>query len=178
MLLRKEVYRPIMTSVVMAVILMASIPVGIATTLGRLWNPPVGELFELSRMPEWARAGDRQIGIEILQVRRQFLDDMRQISQITPSNSCIYSEHGSMVTAQTQRVTLTSPWETLDDLDLSKIQCRFYYMIPSTLPDTKTIDVDRFGTVHRELFRSKAPLGSDGVQLLGVFFELQAPVSK
>ena len=167
-----------MTSVAMAVILIASIPVGIATSLDRLWNPPAGELFKLSRMPEWTRSGNREKGVGILQVRQQFLDDMWLISQITPSNSCIYSEHGSMVTAQTQRVTLTSPWETLDDLDISKIRCRFYYMIPSTLPDTETSDVDRFGTVHRELFRSMAQLDSGGVQLLGVFFELQAPVSK
>jgi hypothetical protein len=177
-LLREGIYRPIMTSVAMAVILMASIPDGIARSLDRMWNPPVGGLFELSRMPEWTRSDDRQIGLEILQVRRQFLNDMRQISQITPSNSCIYSEHGSMITAQTQRVGLTSTWETLDDLDFLTIQCRFYYMIPSTLPDTETIDVDKFGTVHRELFRSKAQLGSDGIQILGVFFELQAPVSK
>jgi hypothetical protein len=68
-----------------------------------------------------------------------------------------------LVAAQTKRAALVSPWKILDDLDFSKIQCRFYYMIPAALPDTETTDVDRFGTVHRELFRSKAPYDPAGV---------------
>jgi hypothetical protein len=162
-LLKDVKYRSIMASVATGIILMASIPGGIAISLDRLWNPPVGELFELSRMPEWTRSSDRQIGTEILQARRQFLDDMEQISQINQGNNCIYSELPGLVAAQTKRVALVSPWKTHVGLDFSKVQCRFYYMIPAALPDTETTDVDRFGTVHRELFRSKAPYDPAGV---------------
>ena len=138
-------------------------------------NPPPGELYDLSRMPEWTRSSDRQMGISILQTRKQFLNDMRQISGIADNGFCIYSELSMMVTAQTQRVSLASPWKTLDELDLSQIQCPYYYMIPSALPGTTTADVDSFGADHKELFRSLAPYDPKGKQLLGVFFILQPP---
>jgi hypothetical protein len=163
---------------VFGLVLMTSIPGGIAKSLDRLWNPPEGELFELSRMPMWTRSEDRKVGLEILQFRRQFLQDMQRITQKHQSNGCIYSELPALVTAQTQRVALVSPWKTPEDLDISKIQCPFYYMIPSAFPDTKPTDVDEFGSVHRELFRSKAPYNTKGIELLGVFFELQKPADK
>lgn len=171
-------FAPMMASVVMGIILIASLPGGLVKSLDRLWNPPGSELSELSRMREWTRSSDRQTGAEILQARRQFLEDMERISRKEPGDYCIYSELPALVTAQTQRVALVTPWKTLDDLHFPEIQCRFYYMVPGALPDTDTDDVDRFGTVHRELFRSRAAYDPDGVQLLGAFFELQAPGDK
>lgn len=65
-----------------------------------------------------------------------------------------------------------------NELDSAQIQCPYYYMIPSALPGTTTADVDRFGAVHKELFRSLAPHDPEGKQLLGVFFVLQPPSSQ
>jgi len=165
-------------SLTMGLILALSIPSGIGTSLERLVNPPPGELHDLSRMREWTRSSDRQMGVGILQTRRQFLHDMRQIAGMTDNGVCIYSELSMMVTAQTLRVSLVSPWRTLDELDSAQIQCPYYYMIPSALPGTTTADVDRVGAVHKELFRSLAPHNPEGKQLLGVFFVLQPPSSQ
>jgi len=173
MLFRDVKKQTIIASVATGVILTASIPNGIAKSIERLRNPPGGELFELSRMPEWTRSSNRKIGTEILQARRQFLNDMEQISEITDNSHCIYSELPSLVTAQTQRVALVSPWKTLDELDFSNIQCPYYYLIPQALPGSDTDKVDRFSTFHRELFRSLAPYDPNGKLLMGAFFELQ-----
>lgn len=172
-LFRDVKYQHLMAGVAGGIILAASIPNGIAKSLDRLWNPPEGELFELSRMPEWTRSSNRQIGIEILQARRQFLNDMEQISKIADNSHCVYSELPSLVAIQTQRVALSSPWNSLEELNLSEIRCRYYYMIPQALPRTGTDEVNRFSTLHRELFRSSAPYDPTGELLMGAFFELQ-----
>ena len=177
-LFRNAKYSSYVASVTLGFILALSVPGGIGKSLERLVNPPPSELYELSRMREWTRSSDRQMGVGILQTRRQFLHDMRQIAGMTDNGACIYSELSMMVTAQTQRVALASPWRTLDELDSAQIQCPYYYMIPSALPGTTTADVDRFSAVHKELFRSLAPYDPEGKQLLGVFFVLQPPSSQ
>jgi len=177
-LIRDVKYASIMPGVATGLILTASIPGGIAISLDRLISPPEGELSELSRMPEWTRSSNRQLGVEILQTRHQFLVDMKQIAEISDSNSCIYSELPSLVTAQTHRVAISSPWGALNELSFSQIQCPYYYMIPSALPDTHTPQVESFGIVHDELFRSRAPYNPNGEQLLGVFFNLKTQTTE
>ena len=177
-LLKDANHRFIMASVTTGIILVFSVPGGIAKSLNGLLTPPTGELFELSRMPEWTRSSDRQMGIEILQARRQFLVDMKQISDMSDSTSCIYSELPSLLAVQTQRVALTSPWKDLSELDFSKIECPYYYMIPQSLPDTNIDEVDRFSTIHEELFRSSAPYDSDDRLILGAYFKLQPPTTE
>jgi len=124
-------------------------------------------------MLEWTRSDDRQEGIATLKTRRQFLNDMQKIVSVTSDKSCIYSEFSMMVTAHTQRVALASPWKTLGELDSSQLKCHYYYMIPSALPGTSIDDVEKFGSSHKELFRSVAPYKQEGEQVLAVFFALQ-----
>jgi len=174
----KQKFGSLIVGVALALIFALSATDGIGRTLNRLIAPPSGELAELSRMPEWTRSGDRKTGLEILQARRQFLDDMQQISALTADNVCVYSELSALVTAQAKRSSLASPWNGLDRVELMQIRCPYYYLIPPALPGTESADVDRFGVVHEELFRSMAPYDPDGKQILGVFFRLQPAVAE
>jgi hypothetical protein len=169
----KQKIGSMIAGIALALIFVASATDGIGRTLSRLIAPPSGELTELSRMPEWTRSDDRKTGLEILQTRRQFLDDMQQISALTADNVCVYSELSALVTAQARRSSLASPWNSLDRVEMMQIHCPYYYLIPAALPDTESSDVDRFGTAHEEIFRSMAPYDPDGKQILGVFFRLR-----
>lgn len=175
-LFRNIKYASFVFSLFIGCIFLLSVPNGLGKTLERVMNPPTGELYNLSRMLEWTRSSDRQTGINTLRARRQFLIDMQQIRKITDSGSCIYSELSMMVTVHTQRVSLASPWRTLDEIDASQTQCLYYYMIPSALPNTTTADVDSFGESHKEIFRSQVRYEPEGDQLLGAFFVLQPPL--
>jgi hypothetical protein len=174
-LLGKHKHTSLITGVALALIFTASVMNGIGKTLNRLIDPPPGELAELSRMPEWTRSSDRKMGMEVLQARQQFLDDMKKIATLTDNKVCIYSELSTLVTAQALRVSLASPWNSLEEVKSTQVQCPYYYLIPPALPGTENAVVDRFGATHEELFRSLAPYDPEGKQLLGVFFKLKLP---
>jgi hypothetical protein len=69
------------------------------------------------------------MGIEVLETRRQFLDDMSRIDTMIGEKYCIYSEPPALITAQTRRASF-------------------------------------------------APYDPDGVEVLGIFYHLTAPLSE
>ncbi len=161
---------------VIGLILLASIPAGFGKTLNRLLMPPPTDLTGLSRMPEWTRSGSREVGLEVLETRSQLLDDMNRINLTIGENYCVYSELPAMVTAQTQRVSFASPWSALSELDYPSTLCAYYYLIPAALPRTDAVSMEQFSKQHEELFRSMAPYDPTGVEVLGVFYHLKAPL--
>jgi len=177
-LFRLEKHSSITISLALICIFAFSVPNGIGISLERLINPPPSEFHDLSRMMEWTRSEDRMIGLDTLKTRRQFLNDMQHINNLVAGDDCVYSEFSMMVTTHTHRVALASPWNNLGEVGSLKLKCQYYYLIPSALPNTTVTDVERFGTIHKELFRSQAPYDPEGNELLGVFFHLHLPASQ
>lgn len=163
------------SAAIFAVVLAFSIPDGLGRTLIRLAAPPGGDLAALSRMPEWTRSADRQIGLEVLRARQQLLQDMQRIAATTYPGYCIYSELSALIAAQARRVAKASPWNDLDEVDAADLDCLYYYLVPPGLPGTTREQVDRFGTIHDELFRSTITNAAGSDEVLGAFFNLKPP---
>lgn len=172
-LFRNQKYSSVVASLFLVSVFVFSVPGGIGISLERTVNPPPAELHDLSRMMEWMRSVDREVGVDVLKTRRQFLLDMQRINRLADDNFCVYSELSMMVTSHTQRVAFASPWKNLQEVDSHQFKCPYYYLVPSSLPNTTAADVEKFASQHKELFRSLAPYNSEGNQLLGVFFALR-----
>ena len=177
-LFRNPKYRSVLAPVLMGLILAASVPDGIGRSLERLLNPPAGELFKLSRMHEWSRSATREEGTLKLKRHQQLLKDLQQISNIVDSNACIYSEFSSLVAIQTRHVSYEPPWSSLNEVGQKPVQCEYYYLLPQSLSATNTDDVNRFSSMHEELFRSVTIDDPEEKLLLGVFLRFRTADTK
>jgi hypothetical protein len=164
--------QPLISTVLMILILLVSIPDGVGRSVDRLLDPPGDELNELSRLTAWTRAEDRDSGLAALKVWQQLLKDTAQIKDIVDNKFCIHSELPALVSIQAEIASFASSWNSLDEVTPETIKCGYYYMIPSALPGLTTEDVDRFSAIHQEIFRSPAPYDESGETVLGALFIL------
>ena len=177
-LFRKLKYRPVIAAMLMGLILAASVQDGIGRTLDRLLYPPEGKLFQLSRMHEWTRSSSREEGMKKLEERQQFLKDLQRISEIVDARACIFSEMSPLVAIHAQRVSYPSLWSSLDKIGVTNIRCEYYYMLPESLPAASVEEINRFSSMHEELFRSVMPGDPEGKLPLSVFLRFrQAPTN-
>ncbi|MEJ8566132.1 hypothetical protein [Elongatibacter sediminis] len=161
-------------SLLLAIVVLATVPDGLYRSVSRLVSPPPTELSALSRMNEWTRSGDRATGIEVLRARQQLIADAQRIGELTSPAFCVYSELPALITAQAGRMAVASPWENLQEAADADQECPYYYLIPSGLPGSTPQAVRTFGAPHEELFRSFTRVGGEE-EVLGIFYSLVPP---
>ncbi|GJM07776.1 MAG: hypothetical protein DHS20C11_00520 [Lysobacteraceae bacterium] len=160
---------------VIAVVLVSTIGLsvhsGVGRTLSRTLNPPA-DVVALSRMHEWTRSADVNMGADVLRARAQFSADMEQLKGAIAPGECVYSELPAIVTAQAHRVALASPWRTTDQIQAHTLSCRYYYLVPLALPGTTEQDVRNLSDRHQPVFRSPTPRDPSQQETLGVLLKL------
>lgn len=177
-LFKHSKHRSVIASVLMGLILVTSIPDGIGRSMERLLDPPAGELFQFSRMHEWARSSTTAEGIMTLRERQQILKDLQRVDEAVNTTACVYSEMSGLVAVQTRQVSYASRWSSLDDVDQINARCEYYYMLPQQVSGTTIDEVNRFSESHEELFRSFSPGDSEGKLPLGVFLRFRPSTAK
>ena len=147
---------------------------GAIRTISRVIESPGPPLQTLSRMHEWTRAENPELGTEALQFRHGLLLDMRQVEAETPANACVYSEYPALVAVQAKRASLASPWQRLSELTNHPLHCGFYYLVPLALPQTTAEDIERIGEQHDVLFGPPNPQAPSSEKPVGVLFRLNS----
>ncbi len=173
MWVKSEKYRPVLALSFISLLVFSTAPTGLGRSIQRLVHPPPAELFSLSRTREWTRAADRDKAIVTLTLMNQLLQDTRKISQTLSDDACIYSELPALVSVHTLRASYSPDWESDKDIDLARLRCSYYYLLPSRWSNRDGLQLESFVSTHREIFRSFSPDKNADYPVLGVFLELR-----
>lgn len=160
---------------VLVLLFVASLPGGLYRSASMLSNPPGDGLDYLARMPDWARAEDREGARKKLRLLDQLLVDIDRIATATASSrdECIYSEFPALVSINARRASFDPPWISLEQVASHRYSCAYYYMLPGQVANSGPDMQARLGDMHEELFRSAAPWNPEST--LGVFYRLSRP---